>query len=472
LIALLKTVLIGFGLCFALPMKAAKALRPMPHFWWLLLANIGLSVLLQRWQLRSQPVIYSASGLLTDAFLALLLLGAATWVLSLIKKQVLAFSLATLLLAGQLLLGVIWFAANEWAATSSHYARIGALLLALYAIWWIIIASQGLRVLRLALGGLKTALMAVLLGMLTLWPILGPLKIDFPRYVILNDAELYAEENTLAQPAAAFDAEAVIYAQRNMLEQALSKIRPGTPETPELFVITLAGDAEEDTFLNEAVYTQALFERRFGARQRALVLANHARTTTRYPLATLTNLRAALKGMAAKMNLQEDLLLLFMTSHGSETHEFALQLAPLPLNQITPLRLGSALEDAGITRRILVVSACYSGGYIDALTGDSTVVMTAARADRTSFGCGGDFDMTYFGRAYLLEGLNQHKDLLKAFQSAEISIAERETQQNYPPSQPQIRIGKNAPAMLAQWKRSFIAGDPVPFFAAEQTSVR
>ena len=241
----------------------------------------------------------------------------------------------------------------------------------------------------------------------------------------------------------------------------------GNPETPDLFVVAMAGDGGENTFLNEVVYAQQLFERRFNASGRTLVLANHPRTTELFPLATLSNLRAVLKGVASRMDLEQDILFLFLTSHGSAQHELSVQLEPLPLNQITPDKLAKALGDAGIKRRVILVSACYSGGFIEQLSGPYTVVMSAARADRSSFGCGGDFDLSYFGRAYLLEALNQQKDFLKAFQIAEARIAERELEENQIASLPQMRIGEHAPTMLAQWKRSFVAGEPVPFFVAE-----
>jgi hypothetical protein len=57
-------------------------------------------------------------------------------------------------------------------------------------------------------------------------------------------------------------------------------------------VISLAGDGKEDTFLNEAMYAKELFSGRFGSAQRVLLLANHPETTSDFPLASLSNLRA------------------------------------------------------------------------------------------------------------------------------------------------------------------------------------
>ena len=63
------------------------------------------------------------------------------------------------------------------------------------------------------------------------------------------------------------------------------------------------------------------------------------------------------------------------------------------------------LDDAGIRNRVIVVSSCYSGTFVDALRDDDTLVMTASAKDRNSFGCSNEADFTYFGKAYFDEAL-------------------------------------------------------------------
>ena len=466
LLDFVKTIAAGLLLCFGVRIRSIPAERPNAHFWLLVLLGIAVSVLLQRWQLIARPVVLTSDGLLADGFSALLLLGTA-FLISARKPQA-AFSLASVLLVAQWLIGTVWTGGTILSPKNAGYM---AYLLPFCVAWWLFISYQGLRFVNIGTALVQRLGLSVIFAALTLWPTVGPLSINFPRYVNLDEDSLYAEEAALIEPTVEFDPEAVMYAQRNLVETALGKLQPSRKGTVELFVLAVAGDGGENTFLNEAVYTQALFERRFGAVKHTQILVNHPRTTTHYPLASLTNLRATLKGMAQKMDLDEDILFLFLTSHGSPTHEFALRLAPLALNQITPATLARALAQAGIRRRVVLVSACYSGGYLDALSGPQTVVMTSARSDRTSFGCGGDFETSYFGRAYLLEALNQHKDLLKAFQSAEKSVSEREITEGQLASFPQVRVGEQSLAMLAQWKRSFEVGEPVPFFEAEESRV-
>ena len=76
--------------------------------------------------------------------------------------------------------------------------------------------------------------------------------------------------------------------------------------------------------------------------------------------------------------------------------------------------LARLLEPLAERNLVIVISACYSGGFIDALKDERTLVMTAARADRTSFGCSDDSDFTYFGRALFAEALLQTYPNLKA----------------------------------------------------------
>src|SRR5204862_49693 len=75
----------------------------------------------------------------------------------------------------------------------------------------------------------------------------------------------------------------------------------------------------------------------------------------------------------------------------------------------------AALAGSGIRHRVAVVSACYAGGFIPALRAAHTMVIAAARADRASFGCGAESEITYFGHAFLVDALNQTEDFNAAF---------------------------------------------------------
>jgi hypothetical protein len=144
---------------------------------------------------------------------------------------------------------------------------------------------------------------------------------------------------------------------------------------------------------------------------------------------------------------------LYMTSHGSEDHEFSLSLWPLGFARMDPAVLKSLLDESGIRNRVVIVSACYSGGFVEPLKGPDTLVITAAAADRTSFGCSNEAEWTYFGKAYFDEALRGTHSFTKAFQAAQPRIAKRETQDGFDPSNPQISVGERIAARLDELER-------------------
>jgi len=198
------------------------------------------------------------------------------------------------------------------------------------------------------------------------------------------------------------------------------------------------------------------------------VLENSAATVDTRPLATLTNLSWALDDVAKKMDPAEDVLLLYVTTHGSRDHQLLVDLAPLPLDQIGPDDLADTLKTKPAIRwKVLVVNACYSGGFVDALRDDSTLVITSAREDRTSFGCGADSDITYFGKAFLAEALNDTTSIPQAFAQAKKSIDAWETADEDEHSEPQIASTRSIEAKLEAWRRTLKPGTPVPFAPAK-----
>ncbi|MEO8998125.1 MAG: C13 family peptidase, partial [Rhodanobacter sp.] len=120
--------------------------------------------------------------------------------------------------------------------------------------------------------------------------------------------------------------------------------------------------------------------------------------------------------------------------------------------------------------KVIVVNACYSGGFVPPLRGAGILVLTAARTDRSSFGCGSDSDITYFGKAWLFDALNRTPDFIDAFKQASGEISQWETKDKLTPSVPQIDIGSGIENQLALWRKGFTAGPAVPFEPAAPAS--
>jgi hypothetical protein len=263
-----------------------------------------------------------------------------------------------------------------------------------------------------------------------------------------------------------YSAEALLYSQPARIEAAAAELAPQRPGQIDVFAVGFAGDGAEGVFRNEVEHFERLLAQRFGQPGRTIALINHPGTLATHPLATRSNLRHALQAVAARMDPDEDLLLLFLTSHGSQDHALHVALDDLPLDPVGPEDLRAALDEAGIGWRILVVSACYSGGFIDALQSPRTLVVTAARADRPSFGCGVDSEITWFGRAFLVDALNATLDLPAAFEQARAAIHERERERDERASHPQLAIGEQIAPYLQQWLASIDEGPQVEFVPA------
>jgi len=99
----------------------------------------------------------------------------------------------------------------------------------------------------------------------------------------------------------------------------------------------------------------------------------------------------------------------------------------------------------------VVVSACYSGTFVDVLKDPETLVIAASAADKTSFGCSSGADFTYSGKAYFDEALRETYSFSHAFEIARPVIAERERKANLRSSDPRMFVGEGIKAALQEF---------------------
>ncbi|WP_191486349.1 C13 family peptidase [Pseudomonas sp. FEN] len=237
-----------------------------------------------------------------------------------------------------------------------------------------------------------------------------------------------------------------LLAQGPLLEKALAAVPASTPAI-ELYSLVLAGDGKQSVFLREADYVNQMLASRFGAHGQ-ISLVNHRDHLGDRPMATRENLHRAAQTLAERSG-PEDLIFIYLTSHGTHEHELVLDQPRLELADLPADELASALAPLKNRDKIIVISACYSGGFIPALKDERTLIMTASRADRVSFGCSEEADFTYFGDALFAQALNQSDDLQQAFVLAKAHVAEREQADNFEASEPQIWAPKG---VLAHWQ--------------------
>jgi hypothetical protein len=265
-----------------------------------------------------------------------------------------------------------------------------------------------------------------------------------------------AAQPQLQPPRAAgitVDVQSVNAAQPRLLAQQFAAVAPHRPGTVDLYFVGFAPFASQDVFLKEARSAQALFDARFDTKGRSLLLINNLQTVNELPLATAPNLAAALQALAGKIDVEEDVVFLYLTSHGEKNGILALEFGNLGLRPMNARTLRAILDRSGIKWRVVVVSACYSGSFIDALQDERTLIVTAAAADRASFGCSHTNEFTYFGEAYLDKALRRRLSFVDAFAEAKQLVTAREQREKRLPSQPQIVIGKEIGAKLEALER-------------------
>jgi peptidase C13-like protein len=244
------------------------------------------------------------------------------------------------------------------------------------------------------------------------------------------------------EQAAPLADERLFHLQGELIGRALASIQPGRPGVREHFFVGFAPDASQDVFLREMRYVKRLFDERFGTAGRSIALASSYDALEELPIASGTNLARALERIGKAMNSDEDVLVLFISAHGDREHRLSAWQPPLELAPLTPTALARMLHDAGIKWRVVVVSACYSGGFIEPLRDDNSIVITAAAPDRTSFGCEAGRDFTYFGQAYFRDALAKTTSFTEAFEIARRLVSEQEAAEGLQASLPQIWVGR------------------------------
>ena len=398
-------------------------------------------------------VEFDAFGIATLALAALLLLALA-YLMARLSRPALPMR-ATLLIAVAPLTLLILAAALIERYAAGRWQPLATLLLAGVVLLY---AAHSLRVLsgRWQLRALLVA--SALLGGY-LW--LGQ-RMDL-RPTLWAPPDNVAEADAPMSPQVA---ESLLFDARPRLDEALEKVagsdggasgvsRGGGGSRADgggysVFFVGFAGVSSQKVFAEEIKLAAHVVGERFDSDARQLLLINDHRDVDSYPLASVSALRYALAGIAGKMNLQRDILFLALSSHGSEEPLLSVSNGILPLEQLSADELASALHDSGIRWRVIVISACHAGAFIEPLKDADTVVITAAAADRTSFGCSDDRELTYFGEAFYRDALPRAKSLQDAFALTRSAIAARERAEKVTPSDPQAYFGPGIAQRLAQ----------------------
>jgi len=200
-------------------------------------------------------------------------------------------------------------------------------------------------------------------------------------------------------------------------------------------VVLVAGDSSAPVFDNAVTRLSEMLSGKSGIELRPLT-SDEALSGNKRPLATAKGIDAALNGTQAQG------CLVFMTSHGT--------IDGLYLRQdidndrlLSPGRLDRMLDKhCGERPTVVVVSACHAGVFIGRATkGDNRILLTAARDDRVSFGCGAEFEYTYFDEC-LLKSWAKGGTWRQLYDRTSTCVRLKESELSEASSMPQAFFGK------------------------------
>jgi hypothetical protein len=232
--------------------------------------------------------------------------------------------------------------------------------------------------------------------------------------------------------------------QHEKLSKAIAKIEPQRAGVVDAYVIAIGLDADP-VFQKESAEALKVIERRYGASGRSILLATGSADT---PQGSPANFATALAAIAAKMNVKEDVLVLYTTSHGDPKLGLVYKDAENGFGMIAPRRMKALFDELGIERRILLLSACYTGVFVPIMATKDSIVVTAASSKRPSFGCTPGNDWTFFGDALINNALRKPQPLEKAAEEATELIDAWEDKMKLQASNPQVSIGEDSSIWL------------------------
>lgn len=183
--------------------------------------------------------------------------------------------------------------------------------------------------------------------------------------------------------------ELVQAAQQQLLDNALDALADERPGVTDLYFVGFAADAREPALRDDVLRAQQVMDERWETRGRSIVLANDPQSLLETPFATVTHLRETLREIGGAIDPDSDVVMVYIAGRGGAAGVDVVH-PPLDLLPLSPSTLRALLDDAGIKWRIVVVSACRSADFQQALADESTVVLTASAGDDAGCAIGRD----------------------------------------------------------------------------------
>ncbi len=219
-----------------------------------------------------------------------------------------------------------------------------------------------------------------------------------------------------------------------LLDQQLAAVKPASSADapPRLFILSAALNDQSKAFRGDVDG----FSDKLAALQKNAVsirLSNPViGQTADLPFATWENLGRAVRQMASAMR-PTDKAVVMLTTHGN-VNALSIHAGGQPYPDLSGQGLQRLLIPLERFEHGVVLSACFSGSFIPALRHDTRWIMTAASADRPSFGCQFSGTQTYFMQALLGQPLPADKTLAQWYEQAKKTVTERERREKLSPS--------------------------------------
>ncbi|MBC7955563.1 MAG: hypothetical protein H7Y33_06815 [Cytophagales bacterium] len=426
-IGLLAVLLVGLGVLLQRVGITGPAL-----FYWQAIASGWLTTVLLLWAcwlvVRSRAGAPGVATLFAVLLLQQIVISAPLWGLYLLLPQVPGLTPQSL----------------AWAQWVAPFVVVG----------WVALAGAVLLMRQAATGSVRAAVLMLFLLAAAVDLFVPPMQFWYPdtsaaRMAALEEKRLHFTQEVMER-------------QSGVLVDTLNALRPQRAGVVDLYAITFAPYADENVFRRESNLVSDVMRTRFDAQGHTLQLINHAETAGELPWATGLNLQRAIFRAASLMDHNEDILFIHLTSHGAQDGKLAASFDPLDVEPVTPAQLRAWLDDAGVRFRVISVSACYSGSWIAPLAEPGTLVMTAADAEHTSYGCGRKSELTFFGRAMYGEQLRSTRSFEAAHAQARKVIDQREKEAGKTDgySNPQIAMGEAVRSRLAALAARLDASGP------------
>jgi hypothetical protein len=216
--------------------------------------------------------------------------------------------------------------------------------------------------------------------------------------------------------------------------------------------VLVAGDSAQPVFDNATSYLHDRLIAAGVAEENIHRLSAADRPRGAAEPATLTAVRERIAGLTVAAG---EGCLVFLSSHGHPKSGFVLARSR---EFLTPAQLDRALSaGCGEAPTIVVVSSCFSGAFAKPpMARANRIVLTAARPDRPSFGCGAGYTYNTFDQCFLgsLDGAATWQIV---FERTRGCVATRESVMRETPSEPQAYFGSAVGAMPAPWRA--LSGD-------------